>query len=201
MLRLCLTSLLALMLPAAYAAEPASGTISDDSPSAEWTGGPFVVPNVTPLLGVAEQDPVCEEGTPTCDVYRFEVNLSNADQDNDFITVTVVWADSIPDDPLHEQVGNFPDYDLYLFDDETGDLVVDQASGANPEVITLPPANRKYRLVIIPFMAANEPYTGKVELKSFEDDKSGSGALVGAMDGGLLALLAAAGLLARRRRR
>lgn len=202
MLRICLMSLAALLLPSAYAAEPASGTVTNDTPVAEWTGGPYIAPNLTPaVLGQVDMDAICEEGTPTCDVYRFEVNLSSVNPDDDYITITVSWNDTIPDDPIHEQVGNMPDYDLYLYDDTTGTLVTSQATGDNPEIITLPPENRKYKLVVIPFFAANEAYTGKVELKTYAEGKSGSGAVVGALDGGLLGLFAIAGILGLGRRR
>ena len=46
---------LLLSFPAAYAATPASGTVSATAPTVRWTAGPFVTPNVTGQAG----DPNC----------------------------------------------------------------------------------------------------------------------------------------------
>src|SRR5690348_11593323 len=84
----------ALAAAGAYAADPASGTLNDTTSKIEWTGGPLFVPNQTNVVEAANQEPVCEEGTPLCDVYRFEVNASNLDSDNDEIHVSVGFDDA-----------------------------------------------------------------------------------------------------------
>lgn len=192
---LLLISALVIAIEPLLAATPESGTITDSQKTVEWAGGPFIVPNVSPTLGLADQEPVCEEGTEVCDVYRFEVNLSNANLDEDTVVVTVGWEGATDVGGL----ATVPDYDLYLYDDSTGDLIVDQASAANPEIITLPAENRKYRLVIIPFAPMDTVYAGKVTYVPFEEEKS-LGILGGAFGAGTLLLLTGFGVLARKRR-
>lgn len=188
----------AFALPAA-AADPASGTITDTQTSVEWTGGPYIVPNLTPALGEAFEDPVCEEGTETCDVFRFEINLTSANLDDDLMILTVEWNDSIPDDA--NPAANLPDYDLYLYNDDTGERVATQATAANPEAMFFIPANGRYRLDVIPFAAMNEPYTGKVQFVKFEEEKNTALSIFGgALGTGTLMALAGFAALARRRR-
>lgn len=175
----------------AMAADPESGAITDAQTAVEWTGGPFFVPNLTPTLGLAGLDPVCEEGTPTCDVFRFEVNLTTANVDDDSVVIRVGW-DGATD---IGGVVTVPDYDLYLYDDTTGDLIITQASAANPEVITVGAQNRKYRLVIIPFADTGVAYHGRAELVKFEAQSTLFGGSLA-----LGALLVLAGLGAWRRR-
>lgn len=186
-------ALAVLALPA-IAATPESGTITKEQKTVEWTGGPYIIPNLTPTLGLADQPPVCEEGTELCDVFRFEVNLTGANLDEDAVVITVGWEDDgLPSTPAADT----PDYDLYLYDDSTGDLILTQASAANPEVMFLPAENRKYRLDLIPFAAMNQPYSGKVAYVPFEEQKT-LGIFSGAFGPAALLMLAL-GLALRRR--
>lgn len=106
-----LTLALGVLALPAIAATPESGTITDTQNMIEWTGGPYIVPNLTPTLPAeVSEEPVCVEGTPTCDVYRFEINLTNANLDDDQAILTVEWNDPIPDDA--NPAANLPDYDL-----------------------------------------------------------------------------------------
>lgn len=176
------------------AATPESGTITNEKPTLEWTGGPFLVPNLTPTLGLVDQQPVCEEGTPTCDVFRFEVQLTSANLDDDTVVISVGWEGSI-----NLVAATVPDYDLYLYDDVTGDLLLTQASAANPEIIILPPQNGKYRLVVIPFADMAEPYAGKVQFVKFEEEKNQALAFFGgAFGAGTLIVLAGFGAMLRK---
>jgi hypothetical protein len=167
----------------ALAATPNSGTIDDTTHQLEWSGGPFVMANVTNLLG----DPVCLDEEFTCDVYYLDVNLSNADIDDDLILV------EITPDLVH-------DFDLYIYDAETGRLV--GSSGNDPgekEQVMLGAENRKYRIVVLPWATAAGTYTGTVTYIPAEHDKSRS-FFGGAIGGGLLVLLAMAGVAGLRRR-
>ncbi len=199
---LLLFSALVLTALPSEAATPANGAITDSQTSIEFSGGPYVVPNVTNIVQEAGEETVCEEGTPTCDIFRFEVNLTAANLDEDTIVVTVSWADSIPAPPANPEdlVPELPDYDLEMYDDETGVLVVQQASAANPEVMILPAGNRKYQLRIIPYAAMNEPYIGKVQFVKFEEEKGKSQIFFGgALGAGSLLLLTGLGAVARRK--
>lgn len=182
-----------LLAGAAGAATPESGTVSDTQHTVEWSGGPFVATNLTPLvLGLAGENALCIEGE-LCDIFRFEVNLSDADLENDIVSVSVEWPD------VDGVAAEVPDYDIYLYDDTTGELVSTAATAANPEVIVLTAENRKYRLEIIPFAPMAQAYNGRVAYVPFEEDKSVLG-FVGALNPALLALLGLAALAARRRR-
>lgn len=195
---LILSALVLIAMPL-RAATPESGTINDTQSAIEFGGGPYVIPNLTNVLQLADQETVCVEGTPTCDIFRFEVNLTTANVDDDQIVVTVGWTDSIPSAPSGE-VPEVPDYDLELYDDQTGKLVVQQASAANPEVIILPAGNRKYQLRIIPYATMNVAYTGTVQFVRFEAEKSKAQVFFGGAFGlGAITLLAGLGVLGRKR--
>jgi hypothetical protein len=204
-------SALALLSIAVPAATPANGTVTDSTPTVEWTGGPFVVPNQTNVVEIddlagnpVDQNSLCEEDTGlTCDIYRFEVNVSSIDPENDLVVIRVSWDNAVTaDDGLPDAANtSIPDYDLELYNDTTGEEIVLQQTGDNPEVITLPAANGKYRLQVIPFNAGNTPYAGKVTFEKFEEDKSGALSFAGAFGSGALGLLGLAALARRRIRR
>ncbi len=187
-----------LALPA-IAATPESGAITDTQSSVEFSGGPYVFPNATNLVQNAGQETICEEGTETCDIFRFEVNLTTANVDDDQIVVTVGWNDSIPDDPTGSAPA-LPDYDLELYNDTTGEFITQQATADNPEIMMVVPNNGKYQLRIIPYAPMAEPYTGKVQFVKFEEEKNlAQTFFAGAFDAGALLLLAGLGVLARRK--
>lgn len=179
----------------AMAATPESAVVSDSQPSAEWSGGPYLTTNITPaVVGLIDEEPVCEEGTPTCDVFRFEVNLSNANLDDDQVVISVEWPDPVP------QAQEVPDYDIYLYDDVTGERVTEAATAANPEIMLVTAENRKYRVVIIPFTPMAQPYSGKVSYVPFEEEKSKAQMFFGgAFGAGALLVIAGFAALARRK--
>jgi hypothetical protein len=195
------TILLAALLaaaPLAQAATPESGRIDDANPTAEWDGGPFLLPNVTNVIqldsaveDVSDENSICEENTGlTCDVYRFEVALTGPiDEEDDILQITVSWQDDFSGD---EAVANVPDYDLELYNEDTGELVKQQATGDNPEILTTALANGRYRLVVIPYAPMDVPYHGVVTHTSYDElNKS-------LFAGVLASLLALAGLRRRR---
>jgi hypothetical protein len=202
------TILLAALLaaaPLAQAATPESGRIDDANPTAEWDGGPFLLPNVTNVIqldsaveDVSDENSICEENTGlTCDVYRFEVALTGPiDEEDDILQITVSWQDDFSGD---EAVANVPDYDLELYNEDTGELVKQQATGDNPEILTTALANGRYRLVVIPYAPMDVPYHGVVTHTSYDELNKSLFAGAGALGAGVLAsLLALAGLRRRR---
>lgn len=195
---LLLVSALVFAASPSNAATPANGAITDSQTSVEFSGGPYLVPNVTNIAQSADEETICEEGTETCDIFRFEVNLSDASVDDDTLVITVSWEnDVIPSTP---SVPETPDYDLELYNDATGEFITQQASAANPEVMITVPNNGKYQLRIIPYAGMDQPFTGKVEFVKFEEEKSKAIAFFGGAFGlGGLALLAGFGMLARKR--
>jgi hypothetical protein len=191
---------------AAQAATPESGRIDDANPTAEWDGGPFLVPNVSNIIqldsaveDVIAENSICEEATgQTCDVYRFEVALTGPiDEEDDILQITVSWQDDFSGD---EAVANLPDYDLELYNEDTGELVKQQATGDNPEILTTALANGRYRLVVIPYAPMDVPYHGVVTHTSY-DEMNKSLFAGGALGAGALAALFLALAATRGRRR
>lgn len=167
----------------ALAADPASGKISHAQPAAEWSGE-----LLTPNPGGSDVPVICEEGTPTCDVYRFEAELPDANLDDDLITIKLEWSAPA------EQV----DIDIYVYDDTTGEeLGSGTAAGGGAEATFIPAVSGKYRVVVIPWAAAAQSYTGVVRYEKFEEGKSALD-FAGAFGAGTLLLLAGLGAGLRR---
>lgn len=183
----------------AFAADPAAGTLTDTSGPLQYTAGPFLVPNPTPDLALANQDPTCEPSLMNCDVYDLTIALPEdyaETHPDDSIVIQVGWS-AIASDPV-----NLPDFDLYLYD-ESG-KIVGQGANTNPEQIRLPifGGTRKYQVKVMTYMPLGESITGTVVLeKATVEAESSSGGLLaaGSFGTGLFGLAFAA--LARRRRR
>ena len=73
----------------AVAATPGSGSVSDTSPTATWTAGPFAVPNVTGQTGEVS----CTAATP-CDDYALSVDVPAGYDADHSLRVDVTWPDS-----------------------------------------------------------------------------------------------------------
>jgi len=168
----------------AVAADPASGTIDDEHLTTSWTGM-FIAPNP----GGSEVPIVCEEAAAplTCDVFRFEVNVSDADVENDGIRIDLAWTTAQMD------------IDLYVYNDETGEQVGSGTAGqGTSDGAFIPAVNGLYRVEIIPWLAAGESYEGTVTYQRFDEEKSGIFGAGAVSAGVLLVLLAGLGLGLRR---
>src|SRR6476469_2268485 len=114
---LALTATAALLVggvgAAAFAATPAEGSVSDTSPSAQWTAGPFAAPNVTGTAG----DVTCGPGL--CDDFALHVSTPAGYGDTHQLTVKVGWANTAAD------------FDVYLLD-KAGSVVVSSDDTADP---------------------------------------------------------------------
>jgi PKD repeat protein len=131
---------------------PASGTLSLDSRQLSFSGGPTTGANVTPTLS-----PVCVTGAVECDVYQLNVSLPAdhaAKQPNDKIVVSVGWESELAD------------FDIYLVDRASGEILGSSASSANPETFNVPAGGgmRELDVQIIPFLADDAAYAGTVDL-------------------------------------
>ena len=140
---------------AAQAADPESGTLTLDTRKIEFSEGPNVGYNVTPLVG-----PECIDTVLPCDHFALTVDLPD-DLVEFFpaalVKITVGW-----DDPAG---AGAEDYDLYLYD-EGGNEVNSSPTGANPEVMAQL-ANggvENYTLDIVYFSNLGSTYQGVVEL-------------------------------------
>ncbi|MGZ4635422.1 CARDB domain-containing protein [Oryzihumus sp.] len=146
---LALTATAALLVggvgAAAVAATPSEGSVSDTSPSAQWTAGPFAAPNVTGSAG----DVTC--GPELCDGYALHVSTPAGYGDTHQLTIKVGWGNTAAD------------FDVYLLD-KAGTVVGSSASNADPEVIQVPPTTGDYTVRVVPFNPLGESVTGTAAL-------------------------------------
>lgn len=140
----------------ALAATPASGTLTEVEPSIIWNGGPFVVPNPTPLA-----EPQCVQGGVVCDVFALTVEVSDefrADEANkkELVRFAVTWPNATGQG----------DFDVY-FRDASGAIIAEAATSANPEVISVPLSvlkNGTYSFEVITFLPLGDGYEAEVML-------------------------------------
>lgn len=189
-------AILGLTASGALAAEPASGTLTETSGPLEYTAGPFIVPNPTPDLALAGQEPTCDPALQNCDIYSLTVTLPDGYADahpDDSILIEIAWA-GLTSDPAY-----VPDFDVYLYDD-AGKLLADPDNG-NPERIRLPvfDGTRRFEVRVATYMPAGESITGAIRLDKVEPQSASSGVIAGGGLGQGLAVLALAALLRRRR--
>jgi hypothetical protein len=133
-------------LPPADAAAPSSGTVTDTSPAATWTAGPFVVPNVTGAAG----DPVCT-APGSCDDYALHVATPAGYGSGHQLSISVGWPNTAAD------------FDLYVLD-AAGKVVGSSASSADPEQVLLPPTTGDYTVRVVPYLPLGQSFTGRAEL-------------------------------------
>jgi CARDB protein len=136
-----------LTLGSADAATPPEATVSDGSPQASWSGGPFVAPNVT---GNALDQPDCT-GPSSCDDFTLHVDTPAGYDATHTLTVKVHWANTAAD------------FDVYLLD-KAGNTVATAASSADPEQVILPPAAGDYTVRVVPFAPLGESYDATATL-------------------------------------
>ncbi|HUS23667.1 MAG TPA: hypothetical protein VM369_01860, partial [Candidatus Binatia bacterium] len=178
---------------ATYAADPASGTLTDTSGALSYTGGPFVVSNPTPDP-VHAIDPQCVDGTPLCDTYVLTVDVG------DGLRGDAANADALVSFRM-SFTNALSDFDLYIYD-SGGNLVASSTNGGGaPESTSVPLSdlkNGEYRIVIVPYNSAADSYEASVEITDLGNaDKGGLLAAGAAGPGLLLPLLALAGLRRR----
>ncbi|MEQ1438341.1 PKD domain-containing protein [Fontimonas sp. SYSU GA230001] len=135
-----------------HAADPASGTLTPDSPELSYTSGPFIVSNPS---GTATGEPACAAPVQPCDDYSLTVTLPAgfvAAHPNAEVKVTVAW--DMPAD----------DIDAYMYAD--GVEVGHSASSANPEVMVIPAADgtHTYTIRLVPYLVTGSTATTTVQL-------------------------------------
>lgn len=132
----------------AGAATPAAGSVSDTSPTATWSAGPFAVPNVTGTLGT----PSCA-GAQTCDDYALKVTVPAGYDAGHSLRIAVGWPDSAAD------------FDLYVLGAD-GREVAASASSNDPETVVLPAVTASYTVRVVPFDPIGDSFTGTASLVS-----------------------------------
>ncbi|HEV2855665.1 MAG TPA: PKD domain-containing protein [Thermoanaerobaculia bacterium] len=179
--RVPIAVVLFLALPlTAWAAVPASGTLTDTSAPLTYSAGPFAVANPTPVLFV-DQGPECLNPLQPCDDFALTVVLPagyHATHPNAAVRVTLGWTDN---------GAGVSDYDLYIYKgtviNTDGSQAADyqSASGDNPEVGTISPladGPATYTVKIIPYTPSAETVQVKIEL--LEGPGGGGGGFGGA---------------------
>ncbi|MGH9360936.1 MAG: hypothetical protein ACRD2T_03405 [Thermoanaerobaculia bacterium] len=130
------------LAPAALrAATPPSGTVSSTSPTATWTGGPFLVSNPAGCTGV---DPGCDQ---------YALTIVPPERGSYVVEITT--------EPANES----DDYDLFVFNDD-GDEVGSSATASGRERVSLidPPAGT-YTVEVQAFLVATgSTYQGAATL-------------------------------------
>ncbi len=136
-----------LSLAPADASTPTEGSVSDTSTSVAWSGGPFVVPNVT---GTALDQPACTAPTD-CDDFTLHVSTPAGYGTTHQLDVRVAWPNQAAD------------FDVYVLD-EAGNVVGNAASSADPERVILPPTSGDYTVRVVPFAPAGQSYQATATL-------------------------------------
>lgn len=135
----------------AEAAEPASGTVSEDTPTVSWSGGPFLTSNPAQCL---PEDPACD---------RFALTIVPSGEAGDSVQVITAAADG-------------DDYDLFVYDPD-GTLVGSSAGSTGNESVSLfEPVAGTYTVEVQAWLV--EPgsvYTGGASFTAGTGDDGGGG--------------------------
>jgi hypothetical protein len=131
----------------AGAAAPASGTLTDTSGPVTWSGGPLVGTLVgSSLLGTAQ----CTPGA--CDEFGLTVNVPDGYATDHSVALTLTNTGT-------------DDYDVYVVDDATGDVVATGAK-AGDEAVTLPASDASYIVRVVAYMPATGEYAASAAVTS-----------------------------------
>lgn len=174
--------LLSCAVAGAQAADPERGEITSEVTELEYTAGPFVVGNPTPVPEV-DSSPRCASQlgltTNDCDFFELTVNLPDgfaAQFPNAELTATLSWPN-----PAGAPI--IPDYDLWLYEgtidalDGSESSVANAATSANPEVMPIPVRDGQtvYTLVGVPFVPTGESIEVAIRLAPGASSGGGSG--------------------------
>ena len=178
----------AVLLATTTASADGEGTLSDAALTLSYEGSNLVMPQpAAPFAG----DPVCQDGTPTCDVYTLTVNVSDAyrnEKKNDGAYVDFTLSFGADDD-----------WDMFFFD-AGGSELARSAGTVNPEVISVALSdlpNGSYSIKMHPWLPAAEGFNLAINVANPGSAKNG---VLGGATAAVL-LLSLAGLAGVRRRR
>src|SRR5262249_48139938 len=138
-----------------HASTPASGTITELTPTASYTAGPFLVPNPTPTP-VVGSGPTCDMAHP-CDSYTLNISLPanyQATHPNDVVAISVSWP-TLP--------GNQADFDMYVYD-SPGARATSSAGSNDPEIAFLPAVSGRFTITVVPFDPQGQSILGTITL-------------------------------------
>ena len=124
-----------------------TSSVSRSHRTSTWSGGPFVVPNVTAQAG---DQPDCT--TPqSCDDHTLHVRTPDGYGRRHQLVVKVAWGNAAAD------------FDVYVLT-SAGHVVATAASSADPEEVVLPGRAAKYTVRIVPFAPLGETYKATASL-------------------------------------
>lgn len=133
----------------AHAATPGAGTVSSQSPSTSWQGGPFQLSNP------AACPPGDVPGEPLCDSY----SLTVVPPSGSFV-VEVAIVTGVPDED---------DYDLAVYGPDGAQVDTSATASGNESVTLINPVAGTYRVEVQPFLvAAGSTYDGTATLESVD---------------------------------
>ncbi len=197
-----------------YAAEPSSGTLSEDGEAIEFGGGPFAGANVSGT-SAGGMEPTCINPVLACDDFALTVDLPE-DYSERYPSGLVRIVIQL-DDPGANAA---EDYDLFLYDASGTTRLGSSTSEGSTEVVSFLADGglSEFLVRIVPFSATASSYKGLIELipgePAFapEEEEGGSDGFAGAVKNGTVGspgrqggggaaggLLLALGLLGRRR--
>jgi hypothetical protein len=131
---------------AATGSTPSSGTLTDISAPLTWTGGPFVVANVSAQTGSVN----CT-APQSCDDYALTVSTPAGFGDTNNLKIQVSWPNKAAD------------FDVYVLD-PAGNIVGTAASSADPETVILPPTSSTYTVRVVPFAPLGQSYSASASM-------------------------------------
>src|SRR3954454_25300195 len=136
----------------AHGATPAAGTVTDTSSPATWTGGPFLVANVTGTAGTVD----CS-APQSCDDYRLTVSTPAGTGDTKNLKINVSWQNSAAD------------FDVYVLN-SAGQQVASSASSSDPETVIMPPTSGTYTVRVVPFLPLGQSYSASAAVVAKPSD-------------------------------
>ncbi|HEX7964550.1 MAG TPA: hypothetical protein VF651_02425 [Gammaproteobacteria bacterium] len=156
--------LLAVLAPA-WAATPASGTLTDTSGPLDYVAGPFVLANPTPVP-LVDAGPECSNPQQPCDDFALTVTLPSdytTTHPGVLLRVSATWSDA---------GAGASDYDLYVYagsvtnTDGSVAAQAQSASSSDPEVATLRTFNgsKTFTIKVVPYTPSGETVQVHVEL-------------------------------------
>jgi hypothetical protein len=144
----------------AFAANPASGTLTDATPKVTYTGGPYAIPNPTDQAN-GNAFPTCSSTIPAeqCDMFTLNVNVAAGDASTKQIRINIGWA------PV-----TAGDFDLFVYSGtysgSSSGVIASNASGVDPAVVVIPAISGTYTIVLDPFNPAGNSFAGTITLEN-----------------------------------
>jgi hypothetical protein len=143
------------------AASPPSGSVSPDSPSLKWSGGPFAAANPVGCFSVSGIDPTCD---------RFSLTIVPP-KSKDYVVRVRVSAATASDPAIGHD-----DLDLFVRNPNNQTIATSGTSGGVEEVLLFNPPGGTYTVIVQPFLVIpGATYTGVASIgDAAHDEFSGS---------------------------